>query len=102
MNASSRTPRGSRGQRWRASSARADGTRHQGDFRKIVEGVNDTLDAVHGPINEAAQVLEKLAQRDLRARVTGSYQGDHASIKEALNATGAGAARRAWRRWRRR
>jgi methyl-accepting chemotaxis protein len=67
---------------------RADAARHQGDFRKIVEGVNQTLDAVLAPITEAAQVLEQLAQRDLRARVTGSYQGDHARIKDSLNATG--------------
>ncbi|OFX25291.1 MAG: hypothetical protein A2V77_23420 [Anaeromyxobacter sp. RBG_16_69_14] len=66
---------------------RADGSRHQGDFRKIVEGVNRTLDAVIAPVNEAAQVLEKLAQRDLTARMQGSYQGDHARIKESLNAT---------------
>ncbi|MFL5303110.1 MAG: methyl-accepting chemotaxis protein, partial [Anaeromyxobacteraceae bacterium] len=68
-------------------SFRADATRHQGDFRKIVEGVNATLDAVVTPINEALGILEKLAQRDLRARVKGQYQGDHARIKEALNGT---------------
>jgi len=66
-------------------ATRADAMKHKGDFRKIVKGVNDTLDAVMGPINEAAQVLEKLAQRDLRARVQGTYQGDHAKIKDALN-----------------
>jgi methyl-accepting chemotaxis protein len=69
-------------------TTRADATKHAGDFRKIVEGVNQTLDAVLEPINEAAQVLEKLSQRDLRARVKGNYQGDHAKIKESLNATG--------------
>jgi len=67
---------------------RADASKHQGDFKKVVDGVNQTLDAVLAPITEAAGVLEKLAQRDLRARVTGSYQGDHARIKESLNATG--------------
>ena len=69
-------------------STRADATKHQGDFRKIVDGVNKTLDAVMAPINEAAGVLEKLSQRDLRARVVGKYQGDHARIKESVNATG--------------
>jgi methyl-accepting chemotaxis protein len=68
--------------------ARADASQHQGDFKRIVEGVNQTLDAVLQPIGEAAAVLEKLAQRDLRARVGGAYQGDHARIKDALNATG--------------
>ncbi|MFL5299777.1 MAG: methyl-accepting chemotaxis protein [Anaeromyxobacteraceae bacterium] len=69
-------------------ATRADASRHQGDFRKIVEGVNGTLDAVLDPVNEAAGVLEKLAARDLRARVKGAYRGDHAKIKDAINATG--------------
>ena len=69
-------------------TTRADATKHQGDFRKIVDGVNKTLDAVMAPINEAAGVLEQLSQRDLRARVTGQYQGDHAKIKQSLNSTG--------------
>jgi methyl-accepting chemotaxis protein len=68
-------------------STRADPSRHQGDFRRIVEGVNRTLDAVLAPVNEAAQTLERLARRDLRARVSGQFQGDHARLKESLNST---------------
>ncbi len=67
--------------------ARADLVRHQGDFRTIIEGVNQTLDAVVAPIDEATAVLERLADRDLRARMTGRYEGDHARIQRALNAT---------------
>jgi len=70
-------------------SRRADATMHHGDFRAIVEGVNRTLDVVLAPVAEAREVLEKLAQRDLRVRVTGTYPGDHARIKEALNTTAA-------------
>jgi len=66
---------------------RADASKHQGDFRRIVEGVNTTLDAVLAPVVEAARVLDQLSQRDLRARMRGEYQGDHAKIKESLNAT---------------
>ena len=68
-------------------SVRADAARHQGDFRKIVEGINQTLDAVLAPITEAAGVLDRLAARDLRARVAGTYRGDHARIQASLNAT---------------
>jgi methyl-accepting chemotaxis protein len=68
-------------------ATRADLARHQGDFRKIVQGVNETLDAVLAPVEEAAEVLGRLAKRELDARVRGSYQGDHAKIKDALNAT---------------
>jgi methyl-accepting chemotaxis protein len=35
-------------------ATRADASRHQGDFRKIVQGINDTLDAVSGPLRIAA------------------------------------------------
>lgn len=66
---------------------RADVSRHQGDFRHIVEGVNKTLDAVIGPVMEATQVLEELAHYNLRVRVMGEYSGDHARIKTALNST---------------
>jgi methyl-accepting chemotaxis protein len=68
-------------------STRSDASLHHGEFRTIVEGVNATLDAVVGPMEEATEVLQKLSQRDLGARVCGSYQGDHARVKEALNAT---------------
>jgi methyl-accepting chemotaxis protein len=68
--------------------ARADVSAHRGEFARIVDGVNATLDAVMAPIDEASTVLEALARRDLRARVKGQYQGDHARIKEAVNATG--------------
>ena len=71
-------------------STRADATRHQGDFRKIVEGVNATLDAIVAPINEAAAVLECLANYDLCARMQGESAGDFAKIKESLNRTGEG------------
>jgi methyl-accepting chemotaxis protein len=66
---------------------RVDASRHHGDYRKIIDGLNRTLDALQAPINEASQVLERLAQRDLRARMQGEYKGDHAKIKTSLNQT---------------
>jgi len=66
-------------------STRADPARHQGDYRRIVEGVNRTLDSTIAPVEEAATALERLAARDLCARVTGDYRGDHARMKAAVN-----------------
>jgi methyl-accepting chemotaxis protein len=66
---------------------RADTTKYKGANGKLLEGINGMLDAVLAPIQEAAKVLERLAQRDLRARMGGNYQGDHARIKDAVNAT---------------
>lgn len=69
-------------------STRADASKHQGDFSKIVQGINEMLDAVIKPVQEAARVLEQVAEGDLMARVQGEYQGDHAAIKEAINRMG--------------
>ncbi len=65
--------------------ARGDSSKFEGDYAKIVEGINDTLRAVVEPINEASEVLDRVAARDLTARVKGDYRGDHAKIKESLN-----------------
>jgi methyl-accepting chemotaxis protein len=67
---------------------RADAGKHEGDFRKIVEGVNQTLDAVLEPIQEAAGVIAQIADQDLTVRVEGKYRGDHAAIKDNVNRMG--------------
>ena len=66
---------------------RADATQHQGDYGKIVDGINQTLEAIVRPINEASDCLEALANYDLRARMEGDYRGDHAKIKDSVNRT---------------
>lgn len=66
-------------------SIRGDASSFQGGYSGILAGINATLDAVLGPIQEAHAVLEQMAERDLTARVRGGYRGDHARIKTALN-----------------
>jgi hypothetical protein len=58
-------------------SVRANSRQHQGEYRRIIQGVNDTLDAVIAPVQEARVVLAKVAAGDLTARVEGDYHGDH-------------------------
>jgi methyl-accepting chemotaxis protein len=65
---------------------RADATRHQGEYRKIVEGVNDTLDAVIGPLNVAAEYVDRISKGDMPAKITDNYNGDFNEIKNTLNA----------------
>ncbi len=66
-------------------SSRADASKHQGEYRKLVQGVNDTLDAVTAPVQETGAVLQKIAQGYLTAHVEGDYQGDHEGIKNDVN-----------------
>lgn len=68
-------------------SVRADSSKHQGDFKNIIDGINGTLDAVITPVNEAAGVLAELSRGNLDIAVEGDYRGDHALIKDALNTT---------------
>ena len=71
-------------------STRADASQHKGDFRKIVEGVNETLDSVIGPVNEALRVSKEYARGDFTARVSESLsvRGDFIEFKDALNKIG--------------
>ncbi len=66
---------------------RADASKHQGDFRKIVEGVNKTLDAVVVPIQEVSGILEKMAAGDITVELTKQYSGDFNKLKDAVNST---------------
>ncbi|ENO75530.1 methyl-accepting chemotaxis protein [Thauera sp. 63] len=66
-------------------ATRADAARHQGDYARIVQGVNDTLDAVIGPLNVAADYVDRIARGAIPARITDSYNGDFNTIKNNLN-----------------
>lgn len=68
-------------------STRGDADKFQGEFSKVVQGINNTLDAVIEPINEASSVLSEMASGKLNTSMNGEYQGDHAAIKTALNST---------------
>ncbi len=67
-------------------SIRADVTRHRGDFRKIVTGVNATLDTVIGPLQTAAHCLQMLGDGKIPDEITGTYPGDYEPIKTGANA----------------
>ncbi len=66
-------------------SVRGDASGFKGGYRDIIQGMNDTLDAIVGPVNEAASALERIAHRDLASRVKANARGDFAKIKDALN-----------------
>ena len=66
-------------------ATRADASKHQGDFQKIVAGVNETLDAVIGPLNVAAEYVDRISKGDIPPRITDNYNGDFNEIKNNLN-----------------
>jgi len=68
-------------------STRADASKHGGDYRKIVEGVNETLDAVVTPLHEMGNVLNQMAGGDLTVRMAGNHTGDFKQLSDAVNTT---------------
>jgi methyl-accepting chemotaxis protein len=66
-------------------ATRADASKHQGDFRNLVQGINDTLDAVTGPLRIAAEYIERISLGDLPPKITDSYQGEFNKIINNLN-----------------
>ncbi|HNO14468.1 MAG TPA: MCP four helix bundle domain-containing protein, partial [Accumulibacter sp.] len=66
-------------------ATRADASKHQGDFQKVVTGVNNTLDAVINPLNVTARYVDDIAKGVIPPVITDSYNGDFNIIKNNLN-----------------
>ncbi|MEJ2635083.1 MAG: methyl-accepting chemotaxis protein [Calditrichia bacterium] len=66
---------------------RGDVKKFEGEYRKIIEGINSILENMLAPIGETIQCLESVSSGSLTKDVTGDYLGDHARIKNALNDT---------------
>ncbi len=64
---------------------RADAGKYNGDYRKIAEGVNHTLDAVVGPLKTAASYVDQISKGEIPPKITDEYKGDFNEIKNNLN-----------------
>ena len=67
-------------------SVRADAGQHRGQFRTVIEGVNATLDAVIGPVQEVALVLDGMAAGDFTLQVNKEFAGEFNQLRNAVNA----------------
>ncbi len=67
-------------------AARADASKHSGEYRKIVEGFNGTLDAVIGPLNMAAKYVDDISKGKVPVKIADAYNGDFNTLKNNLNA----------------
>ncbi len=67
--------------------ARGNSQKFQGSWCELIGGINEMLDAILEPIREAKVSLEHMADSNLTKGVSGNYRGDHAIIKDAINAS---------------
>ena len=51
----------------------------------LCRGMNDIMEAVVTPLNEASDVLSAAAENDLTQKIQGNYQGQLAELKNNIN-----------------
>lgn len=64
---------------------RGDVSRLDGDYARIVTGINGTLDAVIGPLRLAAEYVDLIGQGQKAELITADFKGEFNNIKNNLN-----------------
>lgn len=64
---------------------RADPEKHKGDYRKVILGINNTLNSVVEPLNKAADYIERISKGDNPKSISDSYKGDFNKIINNIN-----------------
>ena len=64
---------------------RANAGAYQGSYRELVGGVNELLETVVDTFGRGLDVLKRVAERDLTARMDGEYEGSFAIYQETVN-----------------
>ncbi len=66
-------------------SSRADVKNFEGDWRSILNGLNELMEVVVRPINESSYVLQEISEGNFGVKIEGDYNGDFLIIKNATN-----------------
>jgi len=66
-------------------ATRADSSTYQGIHKKAIDGVNQLLDAVIGPLNVSAEYVDRIANGEIPPKITDAYSGDFNMIKDNIN-----------------
>ncbi len=66
-------------------SFRIDSCRHKGEFCVLLNGINQLSESLSRPLNEVAEVMQKMAGGDTHGRMTGAYEGELRAMKSNVN-----------------
>jgi methyl-accepting chemotaxis protein len=64
---------------------RADSSKYPGENGKMLDGINHMLDSYIGPLNLAAEYIDRISKGDLPPKITDDFKGDFNEIKNNLN-----------------
>ena len=67
--------------------ARIDASSYSGFMKNLGDGVNELMDAVVQPMQEARRVIISLSTGDLTEEMEGEYTGEFAELRDAINET---------------
>ncbi len=68
-------------------SAQIDTSKYKGDWKKVLIGLNEVLNAVSLPIQESLHIMQEMAVGNFEVSMTGNYNGDFNLMKTAINET---------------
>lgn len=66
-------------------STRGNTDLFKGGYLEIVQGINNTLDAVISPLNDAASYIDRISKGNIPEKLIQEYKGDFNTIKNNLN-----------------
>jgi methyl-accepting chemotaxis protein len=66
-------------------SERGRADHFEGNSRKVIEGMNQMLDAILLPIGEGNRILAQISNGKIDELITQTYKGDHEKMKQAIN-----------------
>jgi len=66
-------------------ATRGDAEKINFEFRDIVKGINNILDAVINPMNMSANYIDRISKGDMPEKITEEYRGDFNHVKNNLN-----------------
>ncbi|MFP4549124.1 MAG: cache domain-containing protein, partial [Fidelibacterota bacterium] len=64
---------------------RGDAEKFAGSYKGLINGFNETLDAIIGPLNVSAEYIDRISKGDIPEKITDDYAGDFNEIKNNLN-----------------
>lgn len=64
---------------------RGDAERFQGAYKDIVAGINQTLETITGPLQQAMRVLDRMSVNDYTTNMDGEYQGMVFEFADSIN-----------------